>query len=70
MNKAAPAPANEEHIFAQMQQIDLSTSLIDEREAAVDSIAHAVAEVNEAFKDVAVLVNEQQQGTHTHNRNT
>jgi hypothetical protein len=46
-------------ILARLQEVDLSAALIDERDAAIDSIAVSVSEVNDVFKDIAMLVEEQ-----------
>jgi DNA-binding FrmR family transcriptional regulator/tetrahydromethanopterin S-methyltransferase subunit B len=45
--------------LAQLQEMDLNESLINEREAAVDDIMSSMSEVNEAFRDLAQIVEEQ-----------
>lgn len=50
---------DEAAILARLQEVDLSAALIDERDAAIDSIAVSVSEVNDVFKDIAMLVEEQ-----------
>lgn len=42
-----------------MQQIDFDESLIDERDDAITDIAQAITEVNETFRDLAQIVEDQ-----------
>lgn len=42
-----------------MQEVDFNEALIEEREQGVAEIAAAVQEVNEVFRDLATLVDEQ-----------
>jgi hypothetical protein len=42
-----------------MQQVDFNEALVEEREQSALEIAAAVAEVNEVFRDLATLVDEQ-----------
>lgn len=46
-------------MMASLQQVDLSASLIEERDAAADEIVTSVVQVNEIFRDLAVLVDQQ-----------
>lgn len=45
--------------MAGLQQVDLTASLLEEREQNIDDIARSVQEVNEVFKDLANLVEKQ-----------
>ncbi len=42
-----------------MQQIDFEESLVDERDEAITDIAQAINEVNETFRDLAQIVEDQ-----------
>lgn len=56
---AAPGPAETDRLLAQMQAVDLTEALINERDQGIEDIASSVVEVNEAFRDLAQLVERQ-----------
>lgn len=53
------AQEQDNEFMQQLQRVDLTESLLHEREAAIDDITSSMAEVNEAFKDLAQIVEDQ-----------
>ena len=45
--------------FANMRQVEFKESMVEERAEAIQQIHTAVVEVNEMFRDLAVLVDDQ-----------
>lgn len=57
--KDPAAAAEEDRLMQRLQQVDFDTALIDERDDAINDIATAITEVNDTFKDLAQIVEEQ-----------
>jgi hypothetical protein len=46
--------------FRNMQQVEFNETIIEERAEAISAIHSSVVEVNELFRDIATLVDDQQ----------
>jgi len=57
--------AQEQVRLASQDEVDFQDSLIVEREAEIRNIEQGVTELNELFRDVAHIVNEQGEQLHT-----
>jgi syntaxin 7 len=53
-----------------MQLVNFEEQLVEEREDAIVDIAHAISEVNETFRDLAAIVEEQGKNIDTIDNNT
>ncbi len=53
------AAAEEERLMQRMQMVDFDSALIEERDEAITDIAAAISEVNDTFKDLAQIVEDQ-----------